>query len=690
MATEDPPPSPAEAGRRAYREGRFAEAAERLHVAVLATPHDATLRLMLARCLEQDHRADLARQQFRFVLASAPDPVSRRLAFQALATLDTPGDVLVHALIRSGKLTQDEWAAAQQARRADESMLAALLRQTRLALQDLILARFGPRGLPAGTDRPLVERLGARLVTSGHASQVQIKQALMTQVATHQPLGEILCATHAVRPEAVQQALAQQVRMAARLTDLEGLGPLLIRWGVLTPEAWHEALKLGGSPARILVSRKLVMPEHLQRVQRFQQAKVALLAEHRFRLGSVLIEAGVIAPDALARALASQLDQPFPLGEVLIMQRLCSPEAVLEGLMAQQRRYDEAIEATLPPLPEPPPPPPPAVEDPLERQTDWRRRWLAAGLAAVVLYAAWYGTRYGISHYGWLGGGTWPAFSRERAPHPEREAALQPASRAERAPEMSNRMDPLELPDRANLGAEATSGMLPGDPPTRFPTEAPDPWQSGSAGGLSGARPGDPTPELGFQDPSSEGSPAYPMLNREGDAAPTSPDPMAPMARGALDAQREPAGPMLGQPRATREGDGHSADPMRRAEGVRTDLPPGVPPPPAVPMGASRLPTAADMDDRAVDRSTALFRYRLGVSDWEHGKYQDARQEFNAALKYDPGNPLTFYYLGRLAELGADPAHARRYYEEYLRRMPNGEHQDEARFHLGRLTGGGR
>lgn len=59
-----------------------------------------------------------------------------------------------------------------------------------------------------------------------------------------------------------------------------------------------------------------------------------------------------------------------------------------------------------------------------------------------------------------------------------------------------------------------------------------------------------------------------------------------------------------------------------------------------------------------------------GVSLRELGKFQEAKSQYEAALKCDPQDNLSVYNLGVLADLYLhDPALALAYYEEYLRRI---------------------
>jgi tetratricopeptide (TPR) repeat protein len=115
----------------------------------------------------------------------------------------------------------------------------------------------------------------------------------------------------------------------------------------------------------------------------------------------------------------------------------------------------------------------------------------------------------------------------------------------------------------------------------------------------------------------------------------------------------------------------------RQLDGTFT-APANVPPPPVEASGKKMLAPASDLDERAIKRSGAVFHYRLGQAHFAQGRSSAARQEFLAALATDPDNALPLYYLGRLEEDAGRTVEARRAYERYLARIPNGEFRAEA------------
>ncbi|HEY9900325.1 MAG TPA: tetratricopeptide repeat protein [Pantanalinema sp.] len=600
---------------------------------------------------------------------------------------------LVEALVNAGTISTADRDRAAEALRERETLLNALLRVSPLRFADLVTLHFGPNGLPSHGERSLNDRLGARLIAAKALTQFQLKQALMAQVHQPQPLGRLLQEGHGVSASAIQAALGSQEVLKPRLSDADQLGPLLIRWGILSPEQWRAVLAAGRNPAQTLLAQHLCNKEHLQRAHLYLQEKRALFLRRRHRLGEVLVATRVLDRETLAKALACQVDQPFMLGELLVMQRYCSPEAVLEGLAEQQRRYDADAEALLPPLTPVLPPELPAPEpEPEEAPRPDRRRAIALALAVTVIIgsATWYGMRFQKGDFGWLG-----MFARpgQAGKSPGRSAPGDVLSGSASAPQdqgPASRYDDLSIP-----GAEATlqgsSASLLADLGLRD-----DPFAKDGAPSTPNTMP--PMSELPSQGVRGEGVFAAP----EGAGPPraTQANPMSgpagapssryPMSHDPVPAP-QPAGQGVSAPSPFSSSQPSlnarlTLDPMRGREGDAAFTPPANVPPPPVEPSRRKLTTApSDLDERTINRSGAVFHYRLGQANFAQGRTAAARQEFLAALATDPDNPLPLYYLGRLEEAAGRGAEARKAYERYLARLPNGEFRAEVAIRIQRL-----
>lgn len=678
--------SSAEEGRIAYRAGRFDEAARHLTRALEEAPQDSALRLMLARSLEQGGHGAAAREHLRHVATHAASPEHQKLAAEALAELDNPSDELTHRLVRAGLMTDDELRRAIEARRPDETPLSAVLRTTGVRFSDLVTVRFGAKGLAPSFERPFADRLGMRLVAAKAITQFQLKQALMAQAHAQRPLGRIMAESQGVSEAALKEAAQSHGPPAPKLTESDSLGATLVRWGLITPQQWQSVLLAKRSPAETLVAQHLCNREHLMRVQAYQKAKLAALAERRHRLGEVLVGLGSLEGETLAKMLACQVDQPFMFGELLVMQRACSPEAVLEGLAEQQRLYRVDAEEFLPPLePMQPPEPPKELEAPATRP-DRRRVWaIALGVAALLGYAAWYGLRYGGNDYGWLAMFRQPP-SREQRDAKGRIGELKGGSQQGAGPrDPGSRFDPLEIPENGRQGAR-----MEAPPATRYDPFAQDgaPTTPNLNAPMAELSPGVPSDaelqaEASFGDPTVRGNATYPMQGRAEFGGER-------YAMGTADAPRAQGDPMRRPegPQARTGPEGPSAERlspqgvrygMRGAEGARDVTPPAkVLGTPIARVGNQTLEAQQALDEETVSQSSSIFRFRLGQAFFAQGKLESARQEFMAARAADPKNPLPLYYLGRLSEQRGARASARTYYRQYLDEAPGGEFSGEA------------
>lgn len=608
--------------------------------------------------------------------------------------MPTDSSSLVEALLHAGTISELDRTRATEALRGGETLLSALLRVSPLRFADIVALHFGSMGLPSNAERSLNDRLGARLIAAKALTQFQLKQALMAQVDQSQPLGRLLQEAHGVTAGAIEAAVSAQEPLRPRLPEADRLGPLLIRWGILTPEQWRGVLAAGRNPAETLVAQHLCNREHLQRAHVYMQEKRALLLRRRHRLGEVLVSTGGLDRETLAKALACQVDQPFMLGELLVMQRYCSPEAVIEGLAEQQRRYDADVGALLPPITpvRPPDVPTPEPEQEEAPKPD-RRRVLAIAVAVTVIIgsATWYGMRFGQGDYGWLGMFRRPGQAARSTSSSQPGDVLGGSAGAPEDQGPASRYDDLTIPGAqpspqgASASMEAADGVRydpfadDGAPntPNALPPMSELPREGARGEGAFGALSGSNDPQAPNAYPmtgtSGAQSKRYQMGGMNGELAPALLEPQQPLTGAS-----SPRDPALVPRLAT--------DPMQaQRTGATFTAPANVPPPPVEASGKKMTTPTSDLDERTINRSGAVFHYRLGQAHFAQGRAAAARQEFMAALATDPGNPLPFYYLGRLEEASGRKAEARQAYERYLARTPNGEFRDEVATRIQRI-----
>lgn len=671
-------------GQRAYKEGRFADAARHLAVAALANPADASLSLMLARTCARLDWPDLAWIYFDRVAASSGDDGLRNLANQGKAGLPQPAPTPEIRLIASGALPAPWLARARSEVRDGESALSWMIRQDAITF-DRVVESLLP-DMPPPPSRPARERLGMLLLHERRISQGDLKKALAAQAEGHRPLGAILVERFGLPPAALEAALRAQASLKPRLGPNDSPPALLIRWGALRREDWEAAKGHGARAFEILVAMDKLLAANVRRADAYLKVKQQLLREGRFRLGEQLITQGVIDRETLGKALAWQVDQPYRLGELLIRHRLASAERVLEALQAQLRRYDAEAESLIPPL-EHPAPPPPVVEPPPRPES--RRKWVLAGLAVLSLaLALFFANRYTRGDFAWLEAFVLPP----KAPETHERGAAEllggiQASGPRR--ERATGFDPLDLPaselSGQRMSASRAEGMIGAPTAQGFvgtPTEGQldgmpaidgqkaRPYEAGQLVGTAiGQQPvgsSGVTDSQAYQVQGGAGTQA-PIASRQG--ATSRQSEMLALERLQYPVQAErhlaegPAAPELGRMQERQEGQG------RLQEAI----------------GLGQLSGGAPPEGIQVRRDTAVFRLRLGRSLYDRRDVASAREEFLSAIRLDPTLSPPHYYLGRIAEDAGDRELAAKWYASYLERATAGEHTDEARARLRQL-----
>jgi tetratricopeptide (TPR) repeat protein len=635
-----------------------------LAAAALASPADSALTLMLARACVRVGWVDLAWSMFDRIEKQAPEAESVALARQGKAVLAPPRG-LDASLMAAGVVDPLRMAQARSEAREGETGLSWLVRQDAASFERVVAVMLSGASIPQS--RPARDRLGMRLLADRHITQGDLKRALSLQAQQHRPLGAILVAEFGLSSEVLQATLRALPQLPPSLGALDAPAALLMRWGALRREHWEAQQRLGNNAFEVLAAHGHVLPANVRRADTYRKAKLRLMAEGRFRLGDILVEQGVIDRDTLAKALAWQVDQPNKLGELVIRHRLASAERVVEALLEQARRYDDAVERMLPPV-EPPPPPAPALA--MEPPPPSRRRLLLVGLAALtVVLALVFATRYTRGDFSWLS-----AFTREpassRAVGPGVAELLGGSQSSGPRRERGTAFDPLDLPDAelssqplgGVVGAELIGGSMVG---TRTDE------------GVVGSRVGEdfvgkPLPADGM---------AAAVGQQSGfDAVGTSSGEQPVGSSGVTDSVRYGAQ----APSGTRRAETSREAELRALEGVQ--YPMQAQNQLQDPIGLTRQLHGSPAEGIQVRRDTAVFRLRLGRSLFERQDTASAREEFLSAIALDPTLSPPHYYLGRIAEERGDRELAAKWYQSYLLRSEGGEHSEEIRRRLGPLS----
>jgi mannitol/fructose-specific phosphotransferase system IIA component len=167
-------------------------------------------------------------------------------------------------------------------------------------------------------------KLGALLVELGLIEEAELYAVLALQSVLHQAagedvilflrarLGDILLGAAAVSEHQLLRALLQQERSG------EPLGEILVRQGVISVAVREGALG-------------------------FQRTLSSPLRE-RFRLGRLLLEAGIVDPVTLEAAIRRQRGARVKLGDALLEMGAVTQD-VLEAFLKRQRRLLAALAA---------------------------------------------------------------------------------------------------------------------------------------------------------------------------------------------------------------------------------------------------------------------------------------------------------------------------------------------------------
>jgi hypothetical protein len=167
-------------------------------------------------------------------------------------------------------------------------------------------------------------KLGALLVELGLIEEAELYAVLALQSVLHQAgaedvilflrarLGDILLGAAAVSEQQLLRALLQQERTG------EPLGEILVRQGAISVAVREGALG-------------------------FQRTLSSPLRE-RFRLGRLLLEAGIVDPVTLEAAIRRQRGARVKLGDALLEMGAVTQE-VLEAFLKRQRRLLAALAA---------------------------------------------------------------------------------------------------------------------------------------------------------------------------------------------------------------------------------------------------------------------------------------------------------------------------------------------------------
>lgn len=560
------------------------------------------------------------------------------LSFEAIsrAVAEIPSD-LASRLLRKGLLTPQGLARLQSDIRLGETLGAALVRLNLTTLAQLIEATIGINNLPRGYHRPFGERVGIRAARN---KQALLKQALSRQASELKPLGALLN-TLGILQVQIEESIAGQMPLRGNLSEADSGEAWLLRWGR---------------------SREENDPRYLDRVQRVRNLMHRALLKGSHRLGTLLVNKGVITLEQLSNALAWQVDQPYPLGELLVMHRLCAPEQIIEGLLQQQAEYRLEAEGNLPPLA----PPPAKVE-----QKKQSRRWMVVlGILLGCIVLAWGGNRL---LFAWL----------RRPPHTTEDNSL--AGRMLGGPLVQ---DPGSLDSEGDSQRQRLSHKFDGKlKDGKFTSEMASSdinrfqengMQKFDSEGFRGTKPGN------IEGKAFEGNvlnpPAMQGSVEKGQWEKSRTGEMqASLKRKSV--QSAAFAKLEAKLKQLRLPSGKLKDPLEAArlvaDLIRSEQ---------LRLGLLDEDFLTGMNPADVNHTSALFCNETGESYLEGQSMASAASEFLTAITLDPTVSAPYYHLGSLVEKAGDNQSAISFYKRYLQVAPVGRYSSNANERLKTLA----
>jgi hypothetical protein len=201
--------------------------------------------------------------------------------------------------------------------------------------------------------------LGTILLDGAFVSTDDLGEAVERQRRTSAQLGGILVGMGVMDEAELETVLSVQkefasledtIKAAAGMREL--LGELFVRVKRLDRESLGEALaeqeRTGKKLGAILVRRGLITPPELKAVLGFQQQQDAgKRGRSPLRLGEILVRNRMISREKIEEALRRQRLSRKQIGEVLIEAGYLKPEQLARGLRLQQKLLTAALAAAL-------------------------------------------------------------------------------------------------------------------------------------------------------------------------------------------------------------------------------------------------------------------------------------------------------------------------------------------------------
>jgi len=199
-------------------------------------------------------------------------------------------------------------------------------------------------------------KLGELLEQAGLVEHAKLEEALKRQTARNERLGDLLVAMRLIDEVELRAVLELQAFLrGGRSGEIAAwlgkrFGAILVDSALVTPEQLEDAIQeqeRGGGPlGEILVRRGALTPAQRDGALGFQRALGSGGITDCFRLGRMLVDAGVIDEATLDDAVRRQKERGGRLGEALV-ENGAIDRSTLEQFLLRQRRIVAAALAGL-------------------------------------------------------------------------------------------------------------------------------------------------------------------------------------------------------------------------------------------------------------------------------------------------------------------------------------------------------
>lgn len=259
-----------------------------------------------------------------------------------------PDGSLRSVLITYGNIPENTVLAAERDQDGRNIGLS-LLQSGACSLQELLAGALGASFIQTPRHHQ-ANQLGRILLDAGALAEQDLKRALVTQVKTKRSLLSLV--RPLVTPPALRQAQLQLERLPVQAPERDRIGEILYQMGALSRtdlvHALQERSKHKKLFGKVLLERGMVAPEALFEALKRQELKQAARMKGEARLGQILVAHGFCPPKAIAVALIKQIHQPRPIGDLLIRDGMITPEQLITALVEQDAALEALVAERLP------------------------------------------------------------------------------------------------------------------------------------------------------------------------------------------------------------------------------------------------------------------------------------------------------------------------------------------------------